>query len=267
MRIWHQSFTVLQDLPDYKAAMQDHIARVVRPGTEVQLNGLIPGTYPSNYPGTDIAYGALYSLHSLQWIVQGLKAQRERFDAYAMASLPNPMIRQIRGLLDIPVVGYGEVSFHVASMIGYRFGVLVFIDKMIPLLREQIAEYGLAQRCCSIEPVGFTFQEVLPAFSDPQPLIERFEKSAKKMIANGADVIVPGEMPLNILLSSNGVNKIGDVPIVDGLALTIKFSETFAELRETVGFSHSHHGWHSAKPSDERLDHVLDFYGLDSLLR
>lgn len=266
MKIWHQSFTVLEDLPVYKTAMQKHIAKVVRPDTEVVLHGLIPGTYPSNYPGSDIAYGSLYSLHSLQWLIQGLNAQREGFDAFAMATIPNPMIREVRAMLDIPVVGYGEVSFHVASMLGHRFGVLVFIDRMIPLLREQLGLYGLTSRCAGIEPVGFTFQDVLPAFEDPQPLIERFEKRARLLIANGVDVIVPGEMPLNILLSSNGINKVDGVPIVDGLALTIKFAETFADLQKTIGMTHSHSGWHQDQPDERRVDQVLAFYGLDKFM-
>lgn len=266
MKIWHQSFTVLQDLPAYQQAMEKHIAKVTRPDTEVVMHGLIQGTYPSNYPGSDLAYGPLFSLHGLQWIAAAIKAQKEGFDAYAMATIPNPMIREIRAILDIPVVGYGEVSFHMASMLGYRFGVLVFIDQLIPLLTEQIESYGLTKRCAGIEPVGFTFHDVLPAFKDPQPLIERFVVSAKKLIEKGADVIVPGEMPLNILLASNGVTKVGDVPIVDGLALTIKFAETFAELKQTVGLSHSHHGWYCAKPPEERMEFLSKFYGLDQLM-
>ena len=57
MRIWHQSFTVLQDLPAYVQVLKERIAAVVRPDTEVVLHGQIPGTYSSDYPGTDLAYG------------------------------------------------------------------------------------------------------------------------------------------------------------------------------------------------------------------
>ena len=103
MRIWHQSFTVLEDLPDYRAAMEAHIRKVVRPDTEVVMHGLIPGTYTSNYPGSDLAYGSLYTIHGMQWIVQALKAQHAHFDAFAMATLPNPLIREIRALVDMQI--------------------------------------------------------------------------------------------------------------------------------------------------------------------
>jgi allantoin racemase len=265
MRIWHQSFTVLADLPDYANEMEAHIRKVVRPDTEVVMHGLIPGTFRSNYPGTDLAFGSLFAIHGLQWIVHALKAESERFDAFAMCTLPNPMIREIRSLVDIPVLGYGESSFHLACMLGHRFGLLVFIDRMVPLLEEQVAGYGLSSRCAGIRPVGFTFQDVLPAFKDPAPIIARFEESALALIRDGADVIIPGEMPLNVLLAANGVTRVGNVPIVDGLAVTLKLAESLVDLKKTVGLGHSRHGWMNAAPERARVREVLDFYGLNGL--
>lgn len=262
IRIWHQSFTDLQQLPAYAQAMDLHIKRVVRADTEVVLHGVKPGTYSSNYPGTDIAHSALYTLHASQWITQALRASDEGFDAYAMCTLPNPFIREIRSLVDIPVVGYGEASFHTACMMGQKFGVLVFIAPMAQLYSEQIENYGLASRFAGIKPVGFTFHDVLNNWTDPGQVIERFEQSANELIAAGADVIIPGEMPLNILLASNGITHIKGVQILDGLAVTIKLAESLVELKRSVGLSHSHNGWLGAKPSRERVNQVLDFYGL-----
>ena len=68
MKIWHQSFTELDVLPAYRLAIEQHIRKVVQPGTEVVLHGVRPGTYPTNYPGTDIGYSSLYALHASQWI-------------------------------------------------------------------------------------------------------------------------------------------------------------------------------------------------------
>jgi len=267
MKIWHQSFTVLEDLPAYRDAMAAHMKKVLRPDTQVEMHGQLPGTYPSSYPGTDLGFIALGSLHSLQWIVRAIEAERSGFDAYAMATIPDPQIHEIRTIVDIPVVGYGEASYHVASMLGRRFGVLVFIERIAPLLEDQIAAHGLSTRCVGVRPSGVTFQEVLAGYTTPGPVIERFQESARAMIRAGADVIIPGEMPLNVLLAINGITKVDGVPILDGLAVTMKLAETFADLRKTIGFSHTRHGYFGGRPADERLNEVLAFYRLDQLVK
>ena len=267
MKIWHQSFTVLEDLPAYAEAMRVHIRKVVRPDTEVVMHGQLPGTYPSNYPGTDLGFAGLYQLHGAQWVIQALKAEREHFDAYAMATLPNPLIREIRSFIDIPVVGYGEASMHVACMLGHRFGLLMFIDKMIPLFQEQIAGYGLTTRCAGVRHVGFRFQDVLGAFTDPGVVLDKFHESARAMIRDGADVLIPGEMPLNILLARNGISHVDGVPVIDGLAVTLKLAEFFVDLRSTIGMTQTRHGFFGEKPDRARLDQMLAFYGLDQLGR
>jgi len=48
-----------------------------------------------------------------------------------------------------------------------------------------------------------------------RPLIAAFETAARSAISLGAQVIIPGEGPLNVLLASNGVNRVDDVPVLD----------------------------------------------------
>ena len=267
MKIWHQSFTVLEDLPAYRDAIAMHIRKIVRPDTQVELHGQLPGTYPSNYPGTDLGFAALGTLHSLQWILRAVEAERTGFDAYAMATIPNPLIREIRTIVDIPVVGYGEASYHVASMLGRRFGVLVFIDRMAPLLEDHIAGHGLATRCIGVRPSGLTFQQVLAGYTTPGPVIARFQESARELIRAGADVIIPGEVPLNLLLAINGVRQVDGVAVLDSLAVTMKLAEAFADLHKSIGFSQTRHGFFGERPAAGRLDEVLGFYGLDRLMQ
>ena len=108
MRIWHQSFTVLQNLGAYDDALRAHFKRVARPDTEIVMHGMHPDTYRSTYPGDDIRHAPILHLHGLQFVAAGLKAQEEGFDCYAISTLPDPWLREIRAMLTIPVVGYGE---------------------------------------------------------------------------------------------------------------------------------------------------------------
>ncbi len=76
IRIWHQSFTVLSDLGTYDAALKEHFKRVARPETDIVMHGMQPGTYQTNYPGSDIRHVGLQYLHSIQFVKAGLVAQQ-----------------------------------------------------------------------------------------------------------------------------------------------------------------------------------------------
>jgi len=266
MRIYHQSLTVLDDLPEYRQRMQDHLRKVVRPDTEVVLHGMLPGTYDANYPGGDIRYKVLFKLHSMQWLTHAMNAESQGFDAFALCTLPDPMMSEIRTLVDIPVIGSGESCFHLATMFGQKFGMLLFIDLMAARYQEQINEMGLAGHCIGVDPVGFSFNDVLGAFDRPGPLIDRFRIAARKMIDKGADVIIPGEIPLSLLLASEGISRIDDTPLMDSLAVTLKMAEMMVDLRRTTGLSPSRRGWSQAAPPKERVKSVLDFYGFGRFL-
>ena len=266
MKLWHQSFTVLGDLPAYREALRERIHKVVRPGTEVVLHGQIPGTYPSDYPGDDIGYGYTFWIHGNQWIAAGRAAEAQKFDAFAMCTLPNPMLREARSLIDIPVIGMGETCCHLATMFGQRFAIILFIDRMIPMYQEQVRNYGLTDRCAGVVASGLKFADVLPAYENPGPLIEKFQEVARRVIKEtGADVIIPGEVPLNLLMARNGINRVDDVPIIDGLGSTMKMAELMVDLYRATGIRHSRHGWFNSVPSQERVDQVGAFYGVDRL--
>ena len=61
------------------------------------------------------------------------------------------------------------------------------------------------------------FTDVMAAYADPAPLLEAFRAAARKAIADGANVIVPGEGPLNVFLADQGVSRVDDVPVLDSL--------------------------------------------------
>lgn len=266
MRIWHQSFTVLQDLGAYDAALREHFRRVARPGTEIVLHGMRPGTYRSNYPGDDIRHVAVQHLHSMQFLAAARRAEREGFDAYALSTLPDPALAEIRASVGIPVVGYGESAMLASCLLGRRFGVLVFIEELAPLIADNVSRYGLAERFAGARHVGFRFNDVLAAFADPTDLIGRFETQARDLIARGADVIIPGEAPLCVLLATQGVSSVDGVPILDSLSAWIKAAETLVDFRTQSGIVGCDRGYFHQRPDPARLDEILSFYRLDELV-
>lgn len=266
MRIWHQSFTVLEDLPAYADRMREHLRKIVRSDTVVDLHGLMPGTFLSNYPGEDMAFSPLFAFHSAQWMLNARAASAKGYDGYAMCTLVDPLYREIKSFAKIPVVAAGEVSYHVACMLGHRFGLLLFMDRFAARYAEQIRLHGLSERYVGVQQVGFGFTDLLRGFEAPGELIDRFRGAARKLIAAGADVIIPGELPLNLLLASENVNRVDDVPVIDGFGLTLKMTETMVDLKQSTGLAHSGHGWFNHAASDERFDETARFYFRDEVL-
>jgi allantoin racemase len=269
MRIWHQSFTVLQDLPAYADLLKERIKTVVRPDTEVVLHGQIPGTYSSDYPGTDLAYGVLYWMHGLQWLAAAREAEKQGFDAMVLASIAGPMAQEIRTIVDIPVVGYGEAAFNLAGVYGRRAGMLFFIKERLDFWPEQLKAWGLRDRFAGIEHAGVTFQDVLGAHMDASKrdaVVARIVEQGEKLVREtGADVIVPGELPLNLLLVGAGVQSIAGATVIDGLATVFKFAEMLVDLRKLSGMKPSRHGFYHAAPDLARFEQVLEFYGVQDL--
>jgi len=266
IRIWHQSFTVLSDLPAYEAALAAHFRKVARPDTTLVMHGMRTGTYETEYPGTDIRHHVIQHLHTAQFLAGALAAERDGFDAYAIMSIPDVGLAEARAVVDIPVVGYGESAMLTACTLGAKFGVITFIEDLPDLIADNVARYGLAQRCAASRPAGFGFHDVLAGFAQPEPLIARFRESARALIREGADVIIPGEAPLNVLLALNGVNRVDDCPVLDSIGATIKMAETLVDLRRATGVAPSRKGYFRRRPPAKRIEELLRFYGLDRMV-
>lgn len=264
-RVWHQSFTVLSDLGAYDDALQAHFRRVARTDTEIVMHGMRTGTYRSNYPGDDIRHAGLQHLHSIQFIEAGLAAERDGFDAYAISTLPDPALREIRSLLRIPVVGYGESAMLTSCLLGSRFAVLVFISELTELIAANAARYGLGGRLSGVTDVGFRFKDVLEGFSSPGPLIDRFRQAARGCISAGAEVIIPGEAPLSVLLASQGVSSVDGVPVLDSLSCWVKHAEMLVDLKRQIGVERCRRGYFNEPPPRERIDELMTFYGCGAI--
>lgn len=262
IRIWHQSFTVLQDLGAYDAALRAHFDHVARPGTTVELHGMRKGTFATDYPGDDIKYAPMQYLHGTQFIAAAIQAEKQGADAFAISTLPEPGLREAKALLDIPVVGYGESAMLTACMLGQKFGVLVFIEELADLVTANAIRHGLASRFVGAEYAGFNFRDVLSGFESPGPLIDRFRQASRRLIEKGADVIIPGEAPLNVLLAANGVREVDGAVVLDSLASWVKHAEMLVDLRRKCGINRSRRGYFNERPSPERVDQVMNFYNI-----
>lgn len=262
MRIWHQSFTVLDDVPHYRDALHRHLDAHTSAGTTVELHGMRAGTYPSDYPGTHIGHAYLSGLHKEQFVEAALEAQDEGYDAFFIATIPDTAYEEVRTLVDIPVVTFGQTSVLMAGMLGDCVAIVNFIAALEPQLRRNLRSYRLDQLVGPIVQVEAGFADVMGAYADPEPLIEAFTAAARTAIAAGATVIVPGEGPLNVFLADQGVNRVDDVPVLDSLGTCVRIAELRAHQHRDSGLFPSRVGFYGSQPERGLVDAARTFYGL-----
>lgn len=266
MRIWHQSFTVLDDVPHYRDALARHLQAQAQPGTTIDLHGMRPGTYPSDYPGTHIGYAYLAGLHKEQFVHAALQAQDAGYDAFLIATLPDTAYEEVRTVVDIPVVTFGQTSVLAAAQLGDRVGIVNFIAALEPQLRRNLRNYRLDALVGPIVQVEAEFHDVMAAYAEPAGLIAAFERAARSAIAAGATVIVPGEGPLNVFLADQGVSRVDDVPVLDSLGTVVRMAEVRAAQYAATGLRPSRVGFYGAQPPRELIDAARAFYGTPTAL-
>jgi allantoin racemase len=262
IRLWHQSFSQLDKLPVYREALQEHLNKVASPGTEVVLHGMAPGTHATAQPGRrDVTYPYFHFMHGLQFLDYVRQAEAEGYDGFLLSTFPDPGLQIAQSLVDIPVVGYGFSSMHTAAYLGRRFGIVSFLEPLLPYYAENVRLYGLERLGGPTELLGLSYDDVHRGYADPKAVIEAFSAAARRLMAQGVDVILAGEAPLGLLLQRAGVHRIDDAVVMDGLGTVLKTAEMLVGLRRSSDMRVTRRGFFHARPSDERIDEVLRFYG------
>ncbi len=71
-------------------------------------------------------------------------------------------------------------------------------------------------------------------------------------------MVIPGEALMDLLLAINGINWMGDVPLIDSVTCTMKRAELMV-------IAQSRHGWFNAAPSAKRVAQMATIYDMDRL--
>lgn len=260
MRIWYQSLVDGGRTQSYFDGLAERARKVARPNVEVRFASMPAGTYGGHVPADVVIYPYLMSLH-IQFILDNaLQAEAEGYDVFAVGSVQDPGLEEARALVNIPVVGYGEAAMHFACMLGSRFVVLAFQAGFDQMMDLRVQRLGLAARALPTVLMDANFHEVGQAQQDPTRLVERFCETARQAIRQGAEAIIPGQLYLSEAIARAGVTRIDDVPIMDGLACTLKMAEAMADLKG-LGIGVTRRGYTHARPPREMIEHARRLHG------
>jgi allantoin racemase len=256
VKIWHQSYTDLTQLPGYSTMLADHARRICDPETVVDLHGVAPGTYPDGVAPIDIV-GFAYANHLVfpQIVENAIRAEHDGYDAMAISCFIDPALELARSMVDIPVVSSCEAALLVSASIGRSPGLVTLDEVMAKELRRLVDHYGYGDRVVAVmamDPPINEFQ-IDRAFVGSPEFVELFARQAHQIIGRGADVIIPAEGVLNTALVRNEVRSILETPVLDSYGSLLALAEMLVRLRRRSGLSTSRSGTY-ARPPDTLMD-------------
>jgi Asp/Glu/hydantoin racemase len=163
------------------------------------------------------------------------------YDAVVVLCFFDTMAREARQALDIPFLAPAEVSMRMASLMGRKFGVVTASDSASLIVEENIKKYGLGENSVPVRAMQMDLgpEEWVNCHTDAHSMINNFTNAARKLIEDGAEVIIPGCMAVDPVLTvapgceqdyPNGICEIDGVPILNVTALLIKTAETFIAM-------------------------------------
>ena len=264
MRIWHQSFTDLTVMPIYRSTLSRHAADVMGADAAVSVHGLRPGTYSEGVAPIDaIRHRYVAAVQGLQVCDAAMVAEREGFDAVAIGCFFDPALREARSLVNIPVASLGESCALTACSLGRRFGLVTLCADQSEDYSDMMMAYGLERRFAGAVALDPPIDEfALEADEAAARVIEaRFDEASARVVAKGADLIIPADGVLNEFLVRRGrLKSQGDVPVMDSLGVLFQHAAYLARLARTTGAGVSRRQLYT-KPTQAMVDHVRHFAG------
>jgi len=194
-------------------------------------------------------------------ILEGvIEAEREGFDAVMIGCFFDPVLKEARQAVNIPVIGAAESSMLMATLMGQKFGVIAISSEAAFDMEDNIRRYGLYTRSIPIRPISASPKEQMLVTKDATLGFEAFKAVSRELITDGAEIIIPGCMVMSPAMRlapgcpdlPNGIEEIDDVPVMDVVGTQMLIAETMVRLKNTGSSWISRKGLY-AQPSKKAL--------------
>lgn len=252
-RIWAQGATDQTGHRAYLAKLLPHMQACLDPDFELAFHTITPSVTTVH---------ALSEFRFARQVVRNvIQAEREGCDVFFTNHFQDVGLMDAKATASIPVLGLGETTLLHACTLGRKLGLLTINPAFIPTHADQVARYGLQQRVAGIRAIDARIPDYMEAFESPAKkaeLFEVFQREARRLLDEGADVIVPtGGIPM-MLFGDEADANIDGAPIVNGVTVVVKAAEMAVKLRHLHCAQLSrvpHSGF--ALPSAQTLDQFL----------
>jgi len=196
---------------------------IVRAAATPFVQGLTPAEVQLVAPGFIAAYR---------------EAERQGYDAVVPLGTLDLGVDGGRSVVDIPVIAPTEAMLHIASLLGDRFGAVVYHDNLTPMLRAIVRRYGMEHKIAGWRATGFDLPDIS---ANATAMADSFVQVARKLVReDGCDVILAmGVTQCPVLLDPAWIEQQVGVPVVEGIGAPLRMAGLLASL----GLRHSRVRW------------------------
>lgn len=153
-------------------------------------------------------------------MVQLVRESEDKFDAFIVACHSDPNLDAIKEMTRKPVVGIGEASMKIASMLGHRFSVISDNIHSIPNKEFLVSKYLLKDKLASVKAP----QAKMSGLSDEEKYLQTAQLA---MDEDMAEVIVLGCAAMTGL--DKPLQEKLEVPVLDGIVCALIIASGLAK--------------------------------------
>ncbi len=186
----------------------------------------------------------------------GLTAEADGYDAVIMDTVSDSGLAALRSRLSIPVIGPGQVAFHLAGILGQKFSVITMWDKWMHFYRKSFSDYKLWDIVASVRAVNIP-PDVEQLFAGKEEeMYKRLTAEATAAIEqDGADIIVLGSTTMHQAAGYMAAHL--PCPVINPGPTAVKLAELVVDL----GLSHSKLAY--ASPGTIQDEKLFSLIGAD----
>lgn len=218
-RAWFDPVTVILINPNSTEAMTQSAvdtARMTSPG--IRFEGWTSTSGPASIEGVEDGARAIPPLLDLV-----RRASASGADAIIIACFDDTGLAEAQGLADCPVIGIGQASYVLASLLSGRTAVVTTVAAAVPVIAANIEVQGYA---ATVQDVVAANVPVLTLANDPATALKCFHKQALELPPETRNLILGCSAAVSI---RQDLQTLVEAKVIDGVWAAALLCRAFAE--------------------------------------
>ena len=157
-----------------------------------------------------------------------VQAEDEGMDACIPYGMMEFGVDLARGRCKIPIVGQARAAYAMAALMADRMGVITYKPDTHGTTWRQLRDEGFLDRVAGLGAVGMDTREM---WNRSPLLLQRFGDEGKRLVSEGAEVIVCHGMSMSPLeYTAAELTQAAGAPVLEGMGCAIALAQAWRRL-------------------------------------